>query len=141
MGGNDNDNERAHGMRSGRLRELAAGVSALLLLGTGTAFADGPPHNWQLGFQEAASPIKEQMESFHNLLLVIIVVLTVFVLGLLVYVMWRFSASRNPVPSKTAHNTIIEVLWTVVAGPGPADHRGAVLPAALLRRPTRRTPR
>jgi cytochrome c oxidase subunit II len=113
MGGNDNDNERAHGMRSGRLRELAAGVSALLLLGTGAAFADGPPHNWQLGFQEAASPIKEQMESFHNLLLVIIVVLTVFVLGLLVYVMWRFSADRNPVPSKTAHNTIIEVVWTV----------------------------
>jgi cytochrome c oxidase subunit 2 len=101
-------------MRSGRLRELAAGVSVLLLLGTGTAFADGPPHNWQLGFQEAASPIKEQMESFHNLLLVIIVALSVFVLGLLVYVMWRFSANRNPVPSKTAHNTLIEVIWTVV---------------------------
>jgi cytochrome c oxidase subunit II len=100
-----------YGMRSGRLRGYLAGAGALLL--SGTAFADGPPHNWQIGFQAAASPVKEQMDSFHDLLLVIIIALTVFVLGLLVYVMWRFSAARNPVPSKTAHNTVIEVIWTI----------------------------
>lgn len=103
-----------HGMRSGRLGGLLAGATALLLLGTSIALADGQPHNWQLGFQEAASPVKDKMEEFHNLLLVIITALTVFVLGLLVYVMWRFSAKRNPVPSKTSHNTLIEVIWTVV---------------------------
>lgn len=101
-------------MRSGRLGGLLAGATALLPLGTGMAFADGPPSNWQLGFQDAASSVEERMESFHDLLLVIIIALTVFVLGLLVYVMWRFSAQRNPVPSKTAHNTLIEVMWTVV---------------------------
>jgi cytochrome c oxidase subunit 2 len=54
------------------------------------------------------------MESFHDLLMVIITAITIFVLGLLVYVAIRFRASANPVPSKTTHNTTIEVLWTVV---------------------------
>jgi cytochrome c oxidase subunit 2 len=72
------------------------------------------PVDWQLGLQRAATPVKQQMESFHDLLMVIITAITIFVLGLLVYVAIRFRASANPVPSKTTHNTTIEVLWTVV---------------------------
>ena len=74
----------------------------------------GQPDNWRFGLQSAASPVAEQMQGFHTLLLVIIFAIAIFVLGLLVYVMRRFSASRNPTPSKTAHNTTLEVVWTVV---------------------------
>ena len=66
----------------------------------------------QLGFQTPASPSAEAIYSFHNMLLVIITLITIFVLGLLVYVMFRFSEKRNPTPSRTTHNTLIEVLWT-----------------------------
>jgi len=72
------------------------------------------PQPWQLGFQPAATPVKHQIESFHDLLLVIIFAISVFVLALLVYVCVRFRASKNPVASKTSHNTVIEVIWTVV---------------------------
>jgi cytochrome c oxidase subunit 2 len=72
------------------------------------------PEPWQMGFQPAASPTMEQIQAFNDLLLPIISVIVVFVLGLLVYVMWRYSEKRNPTPSKTTHNTLIEVIWTVV---------------------------
>ncbi len=75
---------------------------------------DGQPRDWQIGLQPAASTTMERMVDFHNLLLVIIGVITAFVLLLLLYVMVRFSARRNPIPSKTTHNTVIEVLWTAV---------------------------
>lgn len=74
----------------------------------------GQPVPWQMGFQEAATPTMERISSFNDLLLVIIVAITVFVLGLLLYVMWRFNEKRNPNPSRTTHNTLIEVLWTVI---------------------------
>ena len=69
---------------------------------------------WQMGMQEPATPVMERIVSFHNLLLVLITVITLFVLGLLLYVMVRFRASRNPTPSKTTHNTLIEIIWTAV---------------------------
>jgi len=72
------------------------------------------PQPWQLGMQASASPVKENIAWLHNLLLVIITVITVFVLVLLVYVMWRFRASANPKPTRTTHNTMIEIIWTVV---------------------------
>jgi len=72
------------------------------------------PEPWRLGLQKAATPVMEQVERFHNLLLVIITLIVLFVLALLIYTMWRFSEKRNPVPSKTTHNTLIEVLWTAV---------------------------
>lgn len=74
----------------------------------------GAPEPWQLGFHEAASPTMEVLHDFHNLLLVIITAITILVMALLAYVMFRFSERRNPVPSTTSHNTLIEVLWTVV---------------------------
>lgn len=100
-------------MRSERMGRIGAAAAAIWAVTTGAAFA-GAPTNWQLGFQEAASPIKSAMESFHDLLLVIITAITLFVLALLLFVIFRFNARRNPTPSKTAHNTMIEVVWTVV---------------------------
>lgn len=70
---------------------------------------------WQMGLQEAASPSMVKIHEFHNgLLLPIITVITLFVLALLIYVMVKFNAKANPVPSKTTHNTLVEVLWTVI---------------------------
>jgi cytochrome c oxidase subunit II len=77
------------------------------------AMAD-QPRPWQLGFQEPASPVMEQLVNLHNWLLVMCVVVSLFVLGLLTYVCIRFRESNNPVPSKTTHNTLIEVIWTVI---------------------------
>lgn len=79
------------------------------------ALATGQPVPWGLGLQEGASPIKHDIAWFHDVLLLpIITVITLFVLALLLYAMSRFSAARNATPSKTTHNTTIEVLWTVV---------------------------
>lgn len=101
------------------MRSFRLAVFALLaLLGTaGVAAAQdavGQPTPWQLGFQTAATSVAQQMHQFHHLLLVIISVISLFVLGLLIYVGVRFRASRNPTPSKTTHNTLVEVVWTVV---------------------------
>jgi cytochrome c oxidase subunit 2 len=77
------------------------------------------PKPWQLGFQPAATPVQERIEAFHDGLwppglMVIITLITIFVLGLMAYVMWRFHHTRHPVPTRTTHNPVIEVLWTVV---------------------------
>ena len=72
------------------------------------------PVDKQINFQEAATPVMRQLVDFHNLLLVIITSICIFVLLLLLYVIWRFNAKRNPVPSKTTHNTMIEVVWTFI---------------------------
>jgi len=75
----------------------------------------GVPHNWQFGFQPPASPVKDQMHFFHNqMLFPITTVITVFVMLLLLYVMIRYNAKANPKPSKTTHNTLLEVVWTLV---------------------------
>ena len=67
-----------------------------------------------MGFQPAATPIMDMIDRFHDLLLIVVTLITLFVLGLLVYVMWRFNEKRNPTPSRTSHNTLVEVVWTVV---------------------------
>lgn len=69
---------------------------------------------YQLGFQEAASPVARELETFHDLLLYVIFAIAGFVTLLMIYVCVRFSAKRNPNPSKTSHNTFIEIIWTVV---------------------------
>ena len=74
----------------------------------------GEPSPWQLTLQGAATPVSEAIHGLHNYLLVVITVITLFVLALLIIVMVRFNARSNPVPSKTTHNTLIEVVWTVV---------------------------
>jgi cytochrome c oxidase subunit 2 len=98
---------------------VAAALVTALLAGLTPALAQQPgavgaPTPWQLGFQASASPVKSQLNDFHTLLLVLIIGITLFVLALLVYVVVRFNAKRNPTPSKTSHNTLLEVLWTAV---------------------------
>lgn len=72
------------------------------------------PLPWQMGFQEAATPLMERITGFHDLLLVVITLISIFVLGLLAYVMYRFNERANPTPSRTTHNARLEVLWTVI---------------------------
>jgi cytochrome c oxidase subunit 2 len=74
----------------------------------------GVPHEWQMGFPPAYTPLMDKVESLHDLLLVIISLISLFVAGLILYAVWRFRASRNPVPTTTTHNTFIEIAWTVL---------------------------
>jgi cytochrome c oxidase subunit 2 len=75
----------------------------------------GVPEDYQLTFQDAATPNMADITWFHNsFLFPIILLITLFVTALLIYVMIRFSAKNNPNPSKTTHNSLIEVIWTVV---------------------------
>ncbi len=88
----------------------AFGVLAMLAGPLGAA----QPLPWQVDFQPAASPTMDQINEFNRILLPLIVAIVIFVVGLLAYVMWRFSEKRNPTPSKTTHNTVIEVIWTAL---------------------------
>ena len=87
--------------------------SAWLAMASFPALA-AEPVPWQLGFQAAASPSMRGIVEFHNLLLVISGVVVVIVLFLLLFAVWRFSEKRNPTPSKTTHNTLLEVVWTTI---------------------------
>ncbi|MEX1059455.1 MAG: cytochrome c oxidase subunit II [Methyloceanibacter sp.] len=90
------------------------GAAAILALCAPAYAKDGQPSPWQVGFQPAASPIMEQITSFHAYVTIIVTVITLFVVGLLGYVMARFNEKRNPEPSRTTHNTALEIAWTVV---------------------------
>lgn len=70
--------------------------------------------NWQYGSQEAVTPVARQMDSFHNLLLVVITAIMVLVTALLAWVLVRYNARVHPTPTRTTHNTLLEVAWTVV---------------------------
>jgi cytochrome c oxidase subunit II len=90
-------------------------VCAVLLALAGTGYAGlGQPSPWQLGPQISASPVMDDIVWFHDLLLWLIAAIALFVLILLVYVCVKFNAAANPVPTRTTHNTLVEVLWTVV---------------------------
>jgi cytochrome c oxidase subunit 2 len=91
---------------------LATAAAAAAVLASGAAWAD-QPHPWQWRFQEAATPIMAQTEWFEVYTLWFIVPITLLVLVLLAYCIVRFRASSNPTPSRTSHNTLIEVIWTV----------------------------
>jgi len=93
-------------------RSLALAVPAVL--GLTAPAAATQPQPWEVNLQPAGSPIMEMIHSFNNGLLIVISAIVIFVLALLVIVMVRFNARRNPVPSKTSHNTLIELIWTVV---------------------------
>jgi cytochrome c oxidase subunit II len=96
-------------------RLLGLAVAGCALVAGGSAFAElGQPAPWEFKLQEAATPVMEEITWFHNWLLIIITVITLFVLGLLVAVVVKFNARANPVPSRTTHNTLIEVAWTLI---------------------------
>ena len=83
-------------------------------LQTGPSFAQSGPQPWQMDFRPSATPVMDDIIDFHNLLLVIEVIIVLFVLGLMVYICVKFNAKANPVPSKTTHNSLLEVVWTVI---------------------------
>ena len=96
-------------------RLLGLAVAGVALLTGGAAFAElGQPAPWEYTLQESGSPVMDNITWFHNFLLVLITVITLFVLALLVIVVIKFNAKSNPVPSRTTHNTLIEVAWTLI---------------------------
>jgi len=104
-------------MSMGRMGRRLLGLAAagVALVTSTAAFAElGQPAEWEWRLQQAGSPVMEHIEWFHNVLLVIITVITLFVLGLLITVMVKFNSRANPTPSRTTHNTIIEVAWTLI---------------------------
>jgi cytochrome c oxidase subunit 2 len=97
-----------------RLAAVAAAVG-VILAGAGAAWAGlGQPSPWQLGFQQSATPVMDNIVWFHDILLWIVVAITGFVLVLLAIIVVRFNSKANPTPSRTTHNTVLEILWTVI---------------------------
>ncbi len=87
---------------------------ALVVLTTGAARAE-EPLPWQIGMQDAASAVRERIDFLHDdILLPIITAITLFVLALLLFAIYRFSAKRHPVPTRLTHHTYLEIAWTVV---------------------------
>ena len=90
-------------------------VAAMMVFGMASdAVAQGGPVPWQLGLQDSASDRMTRIIDLHNFVLWIITAICVFVLGLLVWIAVRFNAKANPTPTATTHNTVLEVLWTVI---------------------------
>jgi len=97
-----------------RIIAFAVTVGALLAA-AGTALAAyGHPVPWQMGMQDAASPIMADVSWFNTFLFWVTAAIAAFVLVLLAYIIMRFGARKNPTPSRTTHNTPIEVIWTIV---------------------------
>ncbi|WP_349359646.1 cytochrome c oxidase subunit II [Stappia sp.] len=90
----------------------AAGLAALL--GFAAAAQAAQPTPWQMGMQPSATEVMSDIRWFNGFTLTIITVITLFVLALLLWCIFRFNAKSNPSPSRTSHNTMIEVVWTVV---------------------------
>ena len=98
-------------------QRLSALVGAMALMASSvSARADsfGHAEPGQMTFQEAVTPIAHEIHSLHSLILVIITLISIFVLGLLIYVMFRFNEKANPTPSRTTHHTGLEVAWTII---------------------------
>jgi cytochrome c oxidase subunit 2 len=93
-----------------------AALASLVGFIPGLAFAQSVtlPQPWQMNLQPPGSETMEKIVSFHNELIYIITAIALFIMALLVYVMVRFNAKRNPTPTKTSHNTVLEILWTVI---------------------------
>jgi cytochrome c oxidase subunit II len=90
-------------------------ISGILLASAGAAWAGlGQPTPWQMDLQDSASPVMADVAGFHFFLLWVIAVISAFVLALLLICIVRFNARANPTPSRTTHNTPIEILWTIV---------------------------
>jgi cytochrome c oxidase subunit 2 len=102
-------------------RRLSTWVPAGLRIGLGAGLIAGPawagsgqPTYKQIGFQEAVTPVAHDIHWMHDYVNVIIFAIAAFVLALMLYVIWRFSEVRHPTPSRTTHNTLLEVMWTVI---------------------------
>lgn len=96
------------------MRKFGIGATASALMALSALPAAALPTDYETGFQAAASPVMEQIEDFHRLLFWIILAVCVFVLALLVWIVVKYRAGANPVPSKVHHNTLLEVAWTLI---------------------------
>ena len=100
-------------------KSARAGMAAVAALASSTAFAAeeviGHAVPGQMKLIEGETPIAREIDFFHNDILVpLTIVISLFVLALLLYAMYRFSEKRNPVPSRTTHHALLEVAWTIV---------------------------
>jgi cytochrome c oxidase subunit 2 len=95
-------------------RLLAAGTA--MAMGTAAAWAAPAGHaeEWQLGMQDMVTQLGRDVAVFHDWLLLLITLISLFVLVLLVICVVRFNERANPVPTRTTHNTTLEVAWTIV---------------------------
>lgn len=94
-----------------KMRALLGGILSLLY---GAPLWADRPRPWQFGFQESASDVMDQITSLHNLLLYVIFAVAALVAFLLLFTVYRFRAKRNPTPSTTSHNTLLEIIWTLI---------------------------
>src|SRR6478672_12371565 len=98
-----------------RVFSLASILCLALFAGVEQALAAvGAPSDWQVNLPDSVTPILDQIKSFNGLLLIIIIPVVLFVLGLLIWVVFKYNETANPVPSRLSHNTTLEVLWTIV---------------------------
>ena len=94
---------------------VLAMVWAMASAWSGAAVAGmGQPSPRQIGLQDPATEIAEQIHSLYNMVNIVIIAIAVFVLALLVWVVLRFNEKANPVPSKTTHHAGLEFAWTVI---------------------------
>ncbi len=100
------------------MRQRPAVPAAAFILGflsVGTAFAaEYKSQPWQKWFQPAGSPVMEEIVSFNEFLLYIEIGIVLLVTVILLTIIWRFNDKSNPMPSKTSHNTLLEIAWTAV---------------------------
>ena len=89
-------------------------IAPLLTIIGREAFSKGQPSEWQISFQEAASPLMQSLIDLHDFVFWIITFITIFVFFLLAYVCVKFSAKNNKKPTTTTHNSLLEVAWTVI---------------------------
>lgn len=97
-----------------RLMTMAGLAATFAGASTAALAAESGMREWQLGLQNSITDVMDDITWFNGFTLIIITVVTLFVLALLIVCMTRFSAKSNPVPSRTSHNTLIEVVWTIV---------------------------
>ena len=95
-------------------RRLLAAVLVATTALAPAAHALGTPSPWEIGMQPSAGPIKTEIIQLHDLVMVIITLITLLVGVLLLWVAFRYNARRNPTPSRTSHNTVLEIAWTVL---------------------------
>jgi cytochrome c oxidase subunit II len=106
--------KKGHRIMQHAWRRLVAFLVAMTIPLAALAQGNGQPVPWQTGLQDSATEIMDFIAALHTGLFWLITVISIFVLGLLVYCAVKFNEKANPVPSKTTHNTTIEVVWTVV---------------------------
>ncbi len=99
------------------LNGMAAGIAASVF--SGAAFAQGleivgQPIAKGIGFQPEGTELARDLFGLDHMILYIITVITIFVTGLLIYVVVRYNQRANPTPARFSHYTPVEIVWTIV---------------------------